>query len=669
MIQGGRAWGVGLGLWLVGLTLSVRAGERLLLAVTDPLAREHACACVAGLAQRDYRALARYLARRLQQPVETAFPEAAALASPAPSQRVADLVVGRKAEVEAVYAAAGERLTLLALLTDREGKTTQEGLFVVRQDDPAQWLPDLDGRRVLFGPPAVEETHSAALAALSQLGLPLPTTPQVRERAAGAAAAVLRDDADAAVISAYALPLLIGCDALGKDELRVLGRTALVPFIAVFATAHLPRALRLPVLNALQDAGKDPGLLRQLESRDGFVILPRLRPAAPSWADWRGSGARDGLSTTVPLHLPTTTRFAWRRQLSGQSLGGLAATARLVLVSDKSASLGEDVWRCLEAESGEPRWAVTYPVPLEMDFTSAPRATAVLASDAIYLLSAFGHLLCVDPADGRVQWQVDLLRQFGGTLPTWGFCGTPLLVDDLVVVQTTAEKAGLVALDRHTGTLRWRSPGGKPGYGSLMVGSFGGRRQIIGHDATSLGGWDPASGSRLWRVLPPTQGDFNVPTPVALGGLLLVATEGNGARVFNFSNDGTVRPQPVALAADFAPDTVTPVLVDGRVWGFNAGRFRCLDAASGLPPAWEWDGEDAGGHVSLIGGNGGVLAATNSGAVLLFPARPDRETQPERLQVFTADDGVSPEVWSQPALVGPRLYLRSRNEVVCLRLD
>jgi len=654
---------------LAGAALAARGAEALRLGVCDPLARQNACACVSGYAQRDYHALARHLERSLRRAVVASFSDPAAVALPGAAGGLPELVAGSRSQVETAFAAAGQRLRLLAWLTGPDGATTQQGLFAVRQADMARSLLDLKGRRILFGPPAAAETHAAALAALRLLGLPPPEPVATRDTPGAAVAALLRGEADAAVVSAYALPLLVGCDAVGSDELRVIGRTAPVPFIALFATERLPRAFLVPVVAALQAVHEDERLCRRLESRNGFEVLPGQASPEADWTDWRGSGRRDGLCDAVPTHLPPTARFAWRRPLCAQGVGGVAATARLVIVSDKSGSLMEDVWRCLDAGSGDERWTVSYPVAPAMDFTSSARATARIAGETVYLLSARGNLLCVDLANGRERWRVDLVTRFGGPLPTWGLCGTPLLEGDRIIVQTASGKAGLVALDRHTGKELWRSPGVGPGYGSLLAAEFGGRRQIVGHDAKALCGWDPATGRLLWRLLPATPGDYHVPTPLAVGDLLLAATENNGTRLYAFGPAASPWPEPAARQPDCAPDTVSPILVDGRIWAFSAGALRCLDPADGLRQVWEWDARDAGGHVSLIGGNGHVLVSTQAGEVWLCPARPQAATEPERLRVFAAEGAFSPEVWSHPALVGTRLYVRSRNEIVCLLLE
>ena len=129
----------------------------------------------------------------------------------------------------------------------------------------------------------------------------------------------------------------------------------------------------------------------------------------------------------------------------------------------------------------------------------------------------------------------------------------------------------LVALAPRTGEVLWKTPGGPPCYGSLIAGEFGGRMQVVGHDATSLGGWDVAKGKRLWTVTPVRKGDFNVPTPIAFEGQVIVSTENNGTRLFRFAQDGQIDPKPVAVNADLSPDTQSSVVVGTKLFGVRGG--------------------------------------------------------------------------------------------------
>lgn len=77
-----------------------------------------------------------------------------------------------------------------------------------------------------------------------------------------------------------------------------------------------------------------------------------------------------------------------------------------------------------------------------------------------------------------------------------------------------------------------QTPGGGPLYSSLIRMDVNGKGQLVGYDATSLCGWDFATGKKLWQLTPPRPGDFNVPTPVALGSRLLASSENSGTRLY-----------------------------------------------------------------------------------------------------------------------------------------
>jgi outer membrane protein assembly factor BamB len=243
-------------------------------------------------------------------------------------------------------------------------------------------------------------------------------------------------------------------------------------------------------------------------------------------------------------------------------------------------------------------------------------------------------------------------------------CSTPLLADDLLIVNPGAPHASLVALCRYTGETIWQTPGEGPAYGSSILGTFGGVRQIVGHDATSLAGWDPDTGRRLWTLQPPRKGDFNVPTPVNIDGRLLVATENNGARLYSFDDRGRILPTPVAQNPRFAPDTSTPVVIGGLVFGCSRGLV-CLDLGADLQTRYRAEANGLfNDHVTLIAGNGHVLAITSAGELVLLKATRDAFTPVARLRLFE-----DTEVWSHPALLGDRLYVRTMKDICCIQLQ
>jgi outer membrane protein assembly factor BamB len=256
-----------------------------------------------------------------------------------------------------------------------------------------------------------------------------------------------------------------------------------------------------------------------------------------------------------------------------------------------------------------------------------------------------------------------LPKEFKVALPTWGMCSTPLIVNDLVIVNPGGTNASLAALDCKTGRTRWTTPGLPAAYSAFIHGKFGGQRQIVGYDQHSLGGWDVATGKRLWQVVPRAEGDFNVPTPIAVNGDLIVSTENNGTRQYRFDESGGNVPKLTAECAGLAPTTMSPVLTCGRLFGADHG-LHCLDVGNGLKPIWRNQGEAPGDHATLLADEERVLVITLGGELLLLDAKSDTCAIISRLKLF--EDDV--ELYSHPALVGTRLYARGGSSVVCLDL-
>jgi outer membrane protein assembly factor BamB len=264
---------------------------------------------------------------------------------------------------------------------------------------------------------------------------------------------------------------------------------------------------------------------------------------------------------------------------------------------------------------------------------------------------------------GKLIWQRQLPREFKAQLPTWGMCSTPLVVDDVLIVNPGGPNASLAALDCATGHTRWTTPGFPAAYSAFICAKFGMRRQIVGYDQVSLGGWDFKTGRRLWQLLPPAKGDFNVPTPIAVEGGVVVSTENNGTRLYRFDESGRVISKPAAEFAGLSPTTTSPVATCGRVFGAHPG-LSCLDLGANLHPVWKQEEVALGDHATFLADDERVLVITLGGELILLDGKADRCSIISRLRLFEEDV----EVYSHPALVGTRLYARGGSSVVCVDL-
>lgn len=366
----------------------------------------------------------------------------------------------------------------------------------------------------------------------------------------------------------------------------------------------------------------------------------------------------------MPERLAAKPAVVWRHDLSAKSLGGVAATREYVVVSDRELNDTLDVFRCLRADSGREVWAVRYPAVGTLDYGNSPRATPVIRDGLVYLHGAYGNVTCAELATGKVVWDLNTHDEFEpATQPKWGTCSTPLLVGNRLILNPGAKDASLVALDAKTGKVLWKSPGRPAGYGSFIHGRFGGVEQVVGHDAGSLGGWDPETGRRLWRLVPERPGDFNVPTPIAVGDRLFVTTENNGSRLYEFGPGGRIVPKAVAVNRALAPDTHTPVVAAGKVFGVSR-RLYCLDLADGLKTRWDAADPAFAVYCSAVTDGRRVLVLSLHGDLVLFDAAAADLDGASRTKVFEGDRGV----YSHPAFVGDRAYVRGSSSVVCVDL-
>jgi outer membrane protein assembly factor BamB len=349
-------------------------------------------------------------------------------------------------------------------------------------------------------------------------------------------------------------------------------------------------------------------------------------------------------------------------------LGGIAATDEFVVLGDRDVSNMFDEFRCYAADSGELLWTVQHPAPGKLDYDNTPRATPLIHGGHVYLLGAFGDLLCVELETGETLWQMNLIKDFGGDSQlVWGVCSSPLIVDDKLIVNPGGPDASLVALDPLSGEILWQSAGDLHAYSSFIVATLGGVRQLVGYDRTTLGGWDIETGTRLWTLKPPFDGDFNVPTPVAARGKLLVATENNFARLYEFDGSGRIKAEPVAVNEQLAPDTSTPVVVGNRAFCVRLDMY-CLDVANGLKPIWIGEDKAFCDYSPLIASDDRVLAVGAGGELILIDAAADEFRIVSRLRLFGDDSEQRAEILAHPALVGTRLYFRGEKELVCVDL-
>lgn len=270
---------------------SLAEDRTLHVIVMDPLSAPLSCDCVKGYAQRKYEKLGEFLAKQLGRPVKVTWSESLVKATKE-TDGAAHLVIGKHSVVLHDAQKLNRKYEPIAALTGSDGETTQTGLLVVRTPDAAQKVTDLKGYRVFFGPEDCDEKCVVVIDMLKEAKLPVPTERETYPSCSNAASKLMELKADekaVAVISSYAEPLLAGCGAVKKGDLRVIARSKPIPFITAFADGALSTAEQESIKTALLAVAEEVEMLEALETEAGFVPFePVVQAEATSTKDTDG---------------------------------------------------------------------------------------------------------------------------------------------------------------------------------------------------------------------------------------------------------------------------------------------------------------------------------------------------------------------------------------------
>ena len=311
---------------------------------------------------------------------------------------------------------------------------------------------------------------------------------------------------------------------------------------------------------------------------------------AEDWPQFRGPGGQ-GYSTekNLPLEWGEGRNVAWRTPVPGRGWSSpVVAGGRVWLTTavDNSGGVSMQVL-AFDAATGEKVVHVEAflvgGLYLRNTKNSHASPTPIVEGDRVFVhfgadgTSAFS-------TEGEFLWETKL-----GYESQHGAGGSPTLYRDLLIVNCDGhDQAYVVALDKATGEVRWKTMRREPydqAYSTPLVIRVGDRDQLISVGAHWTYAYDPLTGKELWRV---NYGDgfSNVPRPVFSKGLVFIATGFDTPKILAVrpTGSGDVSPTHVAYTIDRgAPHTPSPIAVGDELYMVSdTGVATCLDAATGM---------------------------------------------------------------------------------------
>jgi outer membrane protein assembly factor BamB len=438
-----------------------------------------------------------------------------------------------------------------------------------------------------------------------------------------------------------------------------------------------------------------------------LVLSPTARAA--DWPQWLGPN-RDSVwpeTGIVEKFDKDGPEVFWRAPISA-GYSGPAVAGGKVYVTDRVLAKGAmnpadpfdtttvvkstERVLCLDAKSGQEVWKHEYERPYQISYPAGPRCTPTVHEGKVYTLGAMGDLHCLAADSGKVVWSKNFPKDYGAKVPTWGFCGHPLVYKNLVISIAGGDGSVAVAFDKDTGEERWKAlSASEPGYSAPVLVSVGGKDQVVIWHAQAVNGLDPLTGKVFWSVpLEPTYGMAIMP-PRQHGDRLFAAGIGGAGVVLKLEGEkAAVVWQEVANKAKsmvpkprgLYPVNAPPFVEGGVVYGVDQpGMLRAVELATGKklwftfkPVIGKEEAEDfkgaSSGTAFLVKNGDRYFLFAETGDLIIARLSPKGYEEVSRAKVLDPTGAARGRnvVWSHPAFADRCAFLRNDKEIVCVSL-
>lgn len=400
--------------------------------------------------------------------------------------------------------------------------------------------------------------------------------------------------------------------------------------------------------------------MKQFKLTLAFILLVVISIAQPT--QWRGAN-RDGKFTDTGLLQKWPDggpQLLMKVEGIGKGYSSVVATDQYLFATGMIDTL--DYISCITPD-GKIKWKVPYGRSWTQSFPET-RGSATVEGERVYVISGTGQLVCLNVADGTILWKVNVDKEYKSEWHIWGVSESPLIVDDKVICSPGGKETSIVAFDKMTGKLIWKSEsvGGPRCYISPIIYEYKQFRYILAATGTNLIALEPATGKVVWTFKYWDGAKWDQPgliwanTPVVKGADIFISMGYDYRDVMlTMSEDGkSVSEKWSNMVLDNHHHGL--IELDGNIYGSNwisnsKGKWVCMDWNTGetkYETDWLTKGE-------LVYADGlFYILEEKSGTMALVKPNPQSF---EVISSFKLEGGSGP-FWSHPFIANGKLYLR-----------
>jgi len=420
------------------------------------------------------------------------------------------------------------------------------------------------------------------------------------------------------------------------------------------------------------------------------TVLATLLALGANWPQFRGPGsAGQSDEQGLPVTWSDNEGVLWKTQLPGAGSSSPITWGDRVLVTgfsgygqneaDDDADSGdskeaaakprpEDLKlhvTCLDRQDGKVLWDKTIDAKGgERSYGGFVRrhgyasGTPATDGDAVYANFGRSGVVAYD-LQGNLLWQADL----GDGTHSFGSGTSPVLFDDLVIVNAFVECGKLIALDKKTGQRRWEADGLKRAWSTPVLVEVDGHSELVLNSEGEILAFDPATGKSLWKAKGIS--DYICPSVIAHEGVVYaIGGRSTKAVAVRAGGEGDVTDTRRLWETSKGSKVSSPVYHEGHLYlaDTDGGKVICLDAKDGKV-VFEVRLEPRPGEIyaSSLLVDGKIYFVSREKGTFVVAARPEFEllahnTLESDKSIFNAS----------PAVSDGQLLLRSDRALYCL---
>ncbi len=154
-----------------------------------------------------------------------------------------------------------------------------------------------------------------------------------------------------------------------------------------------------------------------------------------AWPRFRGAGF-DAVSTeATPLadSWPEAGPGVLWSIEAGEGFAGAAIFEGCVYLMDYDRDSAEESIRCLSLDTGEEIWRYAYALKIKR-WHGMSRTVPVVTEEYVLAMGAKCHVTCLSRKTGELLWTLDLVRDYGTTVPQWYTSQCPLIDNGKAII-------------------------------------------------------------------------------------------------------------------------------------------------------------------------------------------------------------------------------------------